>query len=143
VNRYVLDPNVAAKWFLPAAQEPLVPEARKILKDHTDGAIGLFVPDLFWCEIGNVLWKSVRVGRISRNSAQDALANLAAQQLATFRSLTLLDDAFAIASVFDRSFYDSVYVALAIATRRLLITADERLANALAARFPVRWLGSL
>jgi predicted nucleic acid-binding protein len=42
----------------------------------------------------------------------------------------------------DRSFYDSLYVALALATKTELITADERLVNALGSRFPVRWLGS-
>jgi predicted nucleic acid-binding protein len=39
--------------------------------------------------------------------------------------------------------YDCTYVALAIASERLLVTADERLANALAAHLPVRWLGSV
>jgi len=33
-------------------------------------------------------------------------------------------------------------VALAVREKVELITADERLANALAARFPVRWLGA-
>jgi predicted nucleic acid-binding protein len=42
----------------------------------------------------------------------------------------------------DRSFYDSLYVALALATRTDLVTADERLVNALGSRFPVRWLGA-
>jgi predicted nucleic acid-binding protein len=39
--------------------------------------------------------------------------------------------------------YDSLYVALAVQTNAQLITADERLANALAARFPVKWLGAV
>ena len=34
------------------------------------------------------------------------------------------------------------YVALAITSGRPLLTADEKLANALAAHFPIRWLGS-
>jgi len=31
----------------------------------------------------------------------------------------------------------------AIASNRMFVTADERLANAVAAHFPVRWLGAL
>jgi len=56
---------------------------------------------------------------------------------------SLLKDAFAIAATFDRTVYDCIYVALSVASNVPLVTADERLVNALAARFPVRWLGSL
>ena len=43
---------------------------------------------------------------------------------------------------FQRTVYDAIYVALAITSGRPLLTADEKLANALAAHFPIRWLGS-
>jgi predicted nucleic acid-binding protein len=39
--------------------------------------------------------------------------------------------------------YDALYVALAMTSKSQLITADEPLANALAAHLPVKWLGSL
>jgi predicted nucleic acid-binding protein len=58
-------------------------------------------------------------------------------------SLPLLKDAFAISAASGRTVYDAMYVALAIVSNAPLVTADERLANALAARYPVRWLGSL
>ena len=38
-------------------------------------------------------------------------------------------------------FMTALYVAVALATKTELITADERLVNALGSRFPVRWLG--
>ena len=41
-----------------------------------------------------------------------------------------------------RAVYDCLYVALAVQSKSDLVTADERLANALAARFPVKWLGA-
>jgi predicted nucleic acid-binding protein len=55
----------------------------------------------------------------------------------------LLRDAFAISAASGRTVYDAMYVALAVISNAPLVTADERLANALAARYPVRWLGSL
>jgi predicted nucleic acid-binding protein len=57
--------------------------------------------------------------------------------------MNLLDRAFHIATTFERTVYDSVYVALAVQTNSQLITADEKLANSLAAHFPLKWLGSM
>jgi predicted nucleic acid-binding protein len=63
--------------------------------------------------------------------------------LPTIPSDTLVEAAFAIAAAFDRTVYDSLYIALAIDCQGQLVTADEKLANAVAAHFPVKWLGSL
>jgi predicted nucleic acid-binding protein len=143
VTDCILDASVAAKWLLPPAGETLVAEALQLLADHKDGRLRIAVPDLFWIEAGNVLWKSVRRGLIPLSSAEKALQTLRECDFPTLPSQPLLNQAFALAAAFDRTVYDSVYVALAVASRFPLITADERLANALAARAPVRWLGSL
>jgi predicted nucleic acid-binding protein len=55
----------------------------------------------------------------------------------------LIDSAFQIATAFERTVYDCLYVALAVHSNAQLITADERLANSLAAQFPVKWLGAI
>ena len=143
MTRYVLDASVAAKWFLPASREALASEARELLRAFTSGQVGLAAPDLFWPELGNVLWKAARLQRISQTTAEESIEAIGQLGLATAPSKPLLRDAFAIAVAFERSVYDAVYVALAIATATSLVTADERLANALAVRFPVRWLGSM
>ena len=99
------------------------------------------VPDLFWAEFGNVLWKAVRQGRISADSAGEAVEELKARRFPTVSSMSLVTAAFKIANNFGRSVYDGIYVALAIEADAVFMTADERLANALAARLPVKWLG--
>lgn len=142
MNAYVLDASVVAKWFLPQAGETLVEESLEILNDYAKGRTTLLVPDLFWPELGNILWKAVRAGRMSRESAEEAVLAITSQKLPTSSSLPLLSDAFGIALSFQRTVYDSIYVALAITSGRPLLTADEKLANALAAHFPIRWLGS-
>jgi predicted nucleic acid-binding protein len=143
VTACVLDASVAAKWFLPGAGETLTAEAAGVLEAYAAGRLRLLVPDLFWPETGNILWKAVRQGRISRTSAEQAIVTLQDRKLVTAPTAPLLQDAFAIAAAFERTVYDCIYVALAVHANLPLVTADERLANALAARFPIRWLGAL
>jgi predicted nucleic acid-binding protein len=143
VTACVLDPSVAAKWFLPRRWETLAAEAEQVQRSYARGQLRILVPDLFWPEFGNTMWKAARQGRITRASAEDAIAAMEATDIASFRAQPLLKDAFGIASAFERTVYDSIYVALAVVAGVPLLTADERMANALAARFPIRWLGAL
>src|SRR5208283_5291306 len=133
--------SVAAKWFLPPSGEPLAEEALRLLAGYAEGRFRFAVPDLFWAECANILWKAVRQGRWTRSAAEEAILALRGRSLPTTSSLDLLEDAFSIAATFDRTVYDSLYVALAIRFKAELVTADARLAHALAARLPVKWLG--
>jgi len=143
VRLLVVDASVAAKWFLPPASEPLRDEAFALLHGYAEGRFQFAVPDLFWAECANIFWKAVRHGRWTRASADDALLSLKARSLPTTPSADLLEDAFDIASTFDRTVYDALYVALALHLKSDLVTADARLASALAAHLPVKWLGSV
>jgi predicted nucleic acid-binding protein len=143
VSLVVVDASVAAKWFLPENEEALVDQAAALLDQYDKREIQFVVPDLFYVEIASAIWKAVRVGRVSRAFGDQALALLTQREFATVPSLKLLDGAFQIAADYGRTVYDSLYVALAMQTKSQLITADERLANALASRFPVKWLGAM
>ncbi len=139
----VLDASVAVKWFLSPKDERLTDEALALYREFLQQKISFLVPDIFWAEVGSAFWKAVRLGRFQKASAQEAIAALAQCELPTFSIASLLERAFLIATTFDRSVYDALYVALAVQSGAELITADERLANALAARFPVKWLGAV
>ena len=143
MNTVVLDANVAAKWFLPQHGEKLAAEALELFRKYAQGDLRFMVPDLFWAELANVFCKAVRLGRLTQASADIALASVTERELMTVPSLELLDSAFQIAAAFDRTVHDSLYVALAIQSKTQLITADERLANSLAAHLPVKWLGAI
>jgi predicted nucleic acid-binding protein len=143
LNRFVLDASVALKWALPPANEPLVTESLHLLRQYSKGEVDFLVPDIFWAEVGNVLWKGSRQRRWSRPTAERIASEMKAQNLPTIPSIALMADALKIALTYDHSVYDCFYVALAIQSKSEMITADERLANALAAYLPVRWLGAL
>src|ERR1700691_5584168 len=103
----VLDASVAAKWFLPRADEGLVDEAFHLLRRHAEGEIEFTAPDLFWAEFGNVLWKAVRQGRWSGTAATKALQQMQEQRLSTVPAEDLVEDALVIALATGRAVYDS------------------------------------
>lgn len=139
----VLDASVAVKWCLPAESEPLAYQADVLLQSYARGQVRFLVPDLFWAEFGNTMWKAARAARISAKQATNACAMVRELGFSVTSCAALLEKALELALENDRSLYDSLYVALAVESSAEMITADERLANALAARFPVKWLGAL
>jgi predicted nucleic acid-binding protein len=68
LNRFVLDASVAAKWVLPEQGETLSREAVLLLTRFAGGEVEFAVPDLFWPEVGNILWKCVRKPPLWRGS---------------------------------------------------------------------------
>ena len=142
MTTFVVDASVAAKWMLPAKEELLRQEAYRLLDAYGAGEINLLVPDIFWAECGNIVWKAVRQKRFSRVEGELAITSMLRRSIPTISSASLLPEALPIAFQYGRSLYDCLYVALAVQSDRELITADERLANALAAYLPVKWLGA-
>lgn len=142
MTTFVLDASVAVKWVVPSSNEPLTDESLRLFKRYRDGEVDFVVPDIFWAELGNVLWRGARRGRWSRSDAENAILDFAHREFTTVSSQALLSEALKIAFVHNQSLYDCLYAALAVQAQSDLITADERLANALAARFPVKWLGA-
>jgi predicted nucleic acid-binding protein len=142
VSFVVVDASVGVKWFLPETGESLVSQAVALLDAFDEEEVRFVVPDLFYVETASAIWKAVRVGRVPRSFGDNALMLLTQRKFPTVPSLKLLDKAFQIAADHGRTVYDCLYVALAVQTNSQLITADERLANSLAARFPVKWLGA-
>jgi predicted nucleic acid-binding protein len=142
VSLFVVDASVAAKWFLPENGEALAGQAHSLLDAFAREEVRFAVPDLFYVETASAIWKAVRVGRVPRAFGDRAIELLTERKFPTVPSLKLVDKAFQIAADHGRTVYDCLYVALAVQSGAHLITADERLANALAARFPVKWLGA-
>lgn len=143
MKRCVLDSSVAAKWYLPEDREPLSPEAVSLFKLYAKGRIDILVPDLFFAEIGNIFWKAERLHRCTAQVGNAAVTALVGAGFRVFGSSALVSAALVLARTYGRAVYDSLYVALAVQESAIMITADEKLANAVAAYLPVRWLGAI
>jgi predicted nucleic acid-binding protein len=138
----VIDASVAVKWCLPAQDEDFVFQAEELLASYRIGREEFLVPDLFWVELANALWKAVRRGKIDAARAERSLSSVRDLDMPTIPTIDLVPRILQLALAHGRTAYDSLYIAVALQFQADLITADERLANALAARFPVKWLGA-
>ena len=73
MTRWVVDASVALKWCLPSGEEEFVPQAERLLDSYDRGKFQFLVPDLFWIELGNALWKAVWRLEIDRTLGAEGL----------------------------------------------------------------------
>jgi predicted nucleic acid-binding protein len=123
----VVDASVAIKWVLP---EPHSDAAARLLSEGWE----LLAPDLIWPEVGNILWKRCRRGEVSALDARAILESFRRFPLQVHPSDLLAGAAWDIARSCDRSFYDSLYLALSANCAGPMVTADAKLYNALRQR---------
>jgi len=123
---YVVDASVAVKWYLPEVHAE--PAARLLAEEYE-----LHAPDLLLPEFGNILWKKFMRGELSQAEVRSIAKALAVVPLRIHASQPLLEGAVELALRTSRTVYDCLYLALAIHLGCALVTADDRLHNALQA----------
>lgn len=129
MNTFVVDAGVALKWYVP---EVLSSEAVGFLELSTEKEIFLLAPEIIVSEIGNILWKKCRREELTADDARKIIgAVIDSFPIHIICSNQLLPVAFEIAHAYDRTVYDSLYLALAKIKNCPLITADEHLVNAI------------
>lgn len=129
----VVDSSVAIKWFLDEVHSP---EAHQILRDYRNGIHNVVVPDLLYAEVGNILWKKQDKGLISAVDCQHVLREMTELLFPVVPINRLTAEALSLAVAYKRTVYDMLYVALAEREGCPLITADERLVNAVSYALP-------
>jgi predicted nucleic acid-binding protein len=125
----VVDASVAIKLF--------------VLEEGSDAALALFerlaadppasfyVPDLFYAECANILWKYTRNYGYPAENARLDLLDLQGLALQSVSSMELIEPALELALMFDIPMYDACYLALAQMLEIPLVTADAALARKL------------
>ncbi len=124
MTRFVVDASVAIKWVVP---EIHFEAARRLLGRNYE----LLVPDFFFSEVANVFCQRVIRGEDSMDDAKVALEAIQTQPLQVYSSIGLMLDAFNMAASTQRAVYDCVYLTLAVNYQCQMVTADEKLFNAL------------
>ena len=136
----MVDASVGIKLFL---VEPLADRADHLFTSLTlTPPVRLYVPDLFYVECTNILWKYVRRFGYSPEAARQDVADLVRLPLQVASTADLAEDALALALEHGATAYDAAYVALAQKLSLPLVTADEALVRRLEGTdLDVRWLG--
>jgi predicted nucleic acid-binding protein len=136
-NRAVVDACIVVKWFV---EEENFERARALGRRIRSS----LAPDLLLAEAGSAFLKKARRQEMSAADVLTALATIP-QEVTLFPCTSLLSAAYRIAFTYGRSFYDSLYVALALQEECQFVTADERLFNALRSAYPqtLVWIGDL
>jgi predicted nucleic acid-binding protein len=136
----VVDASVGIKLFL---IEPLSERVDALFDHLTDTPPARFyVPDLFFIECTNILWKYVRRFGYPADAAQRDVHDLARLPIQIVSTAALAEDALTVAVEHGATAYDAAYVALACGVSLPLVTADEALVDRFAeGDADVRFLG--
>ena len=133
MKEIVVDSSVVIKWFVPQANSI---QARKILDKYQDGELFILAPDLIYAEVGNIIWKLHRFQGVSQVDAEAILNTFQSITLVITPSSSLLNDAYRLAVAYQRTVYDSLYIALSLRRQCQFVTADEKLVNSVNSMFP-------
>lgn len=128
MDKLVIDASVAVKWFV---VEPFSREARRVLSAYQNGAISFYAPDIFIAEFANTIWKKQLFQGLAETDAADILTAFGNLDIALVPTSALLSEAYQLATTHRRAIYDALYLALSVRENCNLVTADERLVNAL------------
>lgn len=91
-------------------------------------------PDIIMSELGNILWKKIRREDITAaraNAVAETISDPSRFPVTLLPVQDLVPAALRIATEFDRSFYDALYLAAALELDAQFVTADLRLVNAI------------
>ncbi|MCP9492903.1 MAG: type II toxin-antitoxin system VapC family toxin [Pyrinomonadaceae bacterium MAG19_C2-C3] len=120
----VADASVAVKWYAP---EVHTLEAEKLLNNTYE----IHAPELMLPEFGNIIWKKRRKGDLTAHEATRIIKAFGNQSIRFHSHTSLLQSAFAGASLSNQTVYDWTYMALAVSLSCQFVTADNRFYKAL------------
>lgn len=137
---FVIDSSVFVKWLVPEAQSE---RAAGLVERLTRREVEAVSPDLVSAEVGHALRSYFLAGDLTREECLGAADDFVALAPAMASSISLVQDAARLALDNTGSFYDGLFVALALRERCPVLTADERMMRAYQRVSPFVWIGDI
>jgi predicted nucleic acid-binding protein len=126
----VIDASFGIKLVIEETHSEKVREYLRHLRD--DPSYRVYVPDLFYSECGNILWKLIQRRELALATAEQHCKALLYMEFHITSSAELMARAIAIGVSYNVSAYDASYLALSEQLHLPLLTADNRLAMTMA-----------
>jgi predicted nucleic acid-binding protein len=139
----VIDASVALKWYIPEVHEQ---QAIRLLSNQQAGKLGFHMPDLFFCETGNILWKKISRKEIRPKDAHEIIRSLVAVPKTIHSSEIFIPYSIAVATSLKRTVYDCLYLTLAAYLDCPMVTADRKFFKSLsntAWKDTVQWIEAI
>lgn len=139
----VVDASIVGRWFLP--DEDYVAEALALQSAFARGGCSWQPPRLVVHELASAMSKSVhrtdRPRRPGMAEAWQAVERFQALGLELVPNGLIMPAAFGIANLYNCTYYDALYLAVALRLNAPFFHADARLRLSLRGRFPLeRWI---
>jgi predicted nucleic acid-binding protein len=119
MKKIVIDSSVVIKW-LNSNREDDLEKADKLLSDVRSGKVELLAPEVMKYEVGKVFYYSKRLTQLESKIVLDAFFHLPIKCIVLDQELS--KEAHAIASAYDLSYDESIYLALAEQKGAIYIT---------------------
>src|SRR5262249_23550736 len=129
----ILDSCVMVKWVVPEADSAL---ADQVVTDAAHDGRRLIALDFGLTEVGNSLWKQHQRGLLSAGEVTRLYGLVIGRPLHIEPALPRLPTALDLATRYDRSVYDCLFVALTIERGAEGVTSDEPLWRAVHNDYP-------
>jgi predicted nucleic acid-binding protein len=127
---FIVDASVGVKLLLPEALSDRAQIIFDLLRPPSSGR--LLVPDLFYLECANALWKHVRRGTLSEAEVVSRMQQLRQLPLRVSPTPDLVEEALKLAVRHGITVYDACYVALSDREAITLVSDDQALNQKLA-----------
>jgi predicted nucleic acid-binding protein len=124
----VVDASVGIKQFI---SDPLSVKTIQLFDKLSEPSTKIFIPDLFYVECANVLWKYSRAGYYAATELEEDLEALKSLPLQVISTAELIVEAVKIGVKYEISAYDGCYVALSEQVKVPLLTLDRKLVRKL------------
>jgi predicted nucleic acid-binding protein len=137
----VVDASVAVKWHLEGEDDN--EQATLLLTRFSQGSILLVAPEQIRFEVPSAITAATlgKQPRLSQEEGKAAIDEFLALGLKTVGSDAVILAAYPLVQQYGCSFYDALYVALALDLALPLITADRKLYERIKELPDIIWLG--